>query len=71
MHHRVRELQINFYGIPMKIDILNLVISGDLEVATLALMNCTPDDGSMPFHWLTQARINWLVTEMKSFLGWS
>jgi len=71
MHSRMRAVSFTFYGLPVVIDILNMAVSGDVELACLALMNTAPDDGSQPFHWLTQARINWLVADMKSFLGWS
>lgn len=70
MHSRVRALEVTFAGLNLQIDIMNLVISGDIEVATLALLNCIPDDGSRPYHWLTAERLNWLITEMKTFLGW-
>jgi len=71
MHHKMRALPVTFYGVPMTLDLLNMVVSGDIEVACLSLMYCTPDDGTMPFHWLNAARVSWLVTEMKSYLGWA
>lgn len=71
MHHKMRALPVSFYSVPMTLDILNMVVSGDIEVACLSLMNCTADDGSMPFHWLNQERVNWLVADMKSYLGWA
>lgn len=71
MHHRMRANSISFSGIPFTIDIMNLVISGDIEVACVTLMNTTADDMSQPFHWLSQDRINWLILDMKAYLGWS
>jgi hypothetical protein len=70
MQHRMRAVDITFMGVPMTIDVLNLAISGDIEIACLTLLSCTPDDMSQPFHWMNQDRINWLVADMKSFLGW-
>lgn len=70
MHHKMRALPVTFMGIPMVLDLLNLVVSGDVEVACLALMYSQPDDMSMPFHWLNRDRIDWLTADMKQFLGW-
>lgn len=71
MHHKMRALSVTFYSVPMTLDLMNMVVSGDIEVACLSLMSCTPDDMSQPFHWLNEDRINWLVTDMKSYLGWA
>lgn len=71
LHHRMRALEINFSGIPMTLDILNMAISGDVETACLAIIYSTPDDGTAPYHFFDQAAKDWLVAEMKSFLGWS
>ena len=70
LHHRMRALEINFMGIPMTQDILNMAVSGDIETACLSLLYSTLDDGSMPYHWYNEATRNWLVSEMKSYLGW-
>lgn len=71
MHHRVRAWAFTFYGVPVVVDIPNMVISGDLETACLALMNGTCDDMSQPYHWMSVDRRDWLVNNLKSFLGWS
>lgn len=71
MHNRMRAASITFYGVPFTIDVMNLAVSGDIEIACLTLMNVTPDDDSMPYHWLNTNRVNWLVTDMKQYLGWS
>jgi hypothetical protein len=71
MHHKFRALEVTFYGVPMTLDLLNMAVSGDVEVACLALIYCVPDDMSMPYHWLNSERRDWLVTRMKTFLGWS
>lgn len=71
LHHRLRELDINFYGFPMKVDISNMFLSGDVETACIALMNCTPDDMSTPYHFFSTARRDWVVNKIKEFLGWT
>lgn len=70
LHHRMRALEINFMGVPMTEDILNMAVSGDIETACLSLMYSTPDDGSQPFHFYNAETRQWLITEMKTFLGW-
>lgn len=70
MHSRMRELPITFMGLSMKVDILNMAVSGDLEVAALALLYCTPDDMSQPYHWFSVARRDYLVFKLKEYLGW-
>lgn len=71
MHHRMRANEITFMGLPVTIDLMNLVISGDIEIACLTLMYTTPDDMTMPYHWWNADRINWLIADMKAYLGWS
>lgn len=71
MHHRVRSLIVSFPNMPeTNQDIINMGASGDIETACLALMYCVPDDMTQPYHWLNQERINWLVSAMKTHLGW-
>jgi hypothetical protein len=72
LHEKMAELHYVFMGQSMKADILNMAVSGDIETAILALMNTTDlDDGSAPYHWLNEARRDWLVADMKAYLGWS
>lgn len=71
LQHRMRALDVTFMGVPFVVDIMNLVISGDVEVGCLALLYCQPDDMSLPYHWFSTERRNWLVAEMKSYLGWA
>lgn len=70
VHHRLRALEVSFMGLEVTIDLMNLVISGDLESACISLMNSEPDDMSQPYHWLNEERIGWIVSEIKAVLGW-
>lgn len=70
VHQRMRALPVNFMGMSFTIDLMNLVISGDIEVACLCLMNTAADDMSLPYHWLSQSWLNWIIADMKSYLGW-
>ena len=71
MHHLLRAYPVTFMGVSFTIDIMNLAISGDLEIACISLIYGATDDGSMAYHWMTQDRKSWLINELKSFLGWS
>jgi len=57
--------------VPMIIDMLNLVVSGDIEVACLTLQLLSLDDMTQPFHWLNEDRRTWMVNECKTYLGWA
>jgi hypothetical protein len=70
-HHRARALSVSYNGENYTIDLLNLVISGDVETACIVLMNAIPDDMTESYHWLSQERINWIVGEIKTYLGWA
>lgn len=71
MHHKMRALEVNFMGVDFVVDIMNMAVSGDVEIACLSLMNCTPDSMALPYHWMNAARINWIVADMKAYLGWA
>ena len=70
VHHRMRALNVSFMGLDVTIDIMNLIVSGDMEVAAISLMNCEPDDMSQPYHWLSAENIDWIVVRLKAILGW-
>lgn len=69
VHHRMRAIDITVGGVPFTIDLMNLVISGDLETAFVVLSYMAPDDMSMPFHWFTQDRINSLKSKIAQRVG--
>ena len=53
------------------VDIFNTAITGDVEAACLALINGYTDNMLEPFHWFSGDRKQWLITEMKAYLGWT
>jgi hypothetical protein len=69
VHHRLRAIDITVGGVPFTIDLMNLVISGDLETAYVVLAYMTPDDMSMPYHWLSQSRIDALRSKIATRVG--
>jgi len=70
MHHILRAYPVTFSGQSFTIDIMNLAISGDLEIACLSLLYGYTDDMSQSYHWMSADRKTWLINELKSFLGW-
>lgn len=60
VHHRLRAVSIEVGGVPFTVDVLNFIISGDLEVAYTTLSYMTADDMSLPYHFLSQSRIDTL-----------
>jgi hypothetical protein len=70
MHSRMRALDITISGSSYTLDIMNMAVSGDIELACVALQYCSADDMSSSDHWLNTERISWLVNDMKAFLGW-
>lgn len=60
-----------FQGRSCFVDLSNMMVdSGDIETTCLALMFGEDDDMSLPEHWVTSTRRNWLINEMKTWLGW-
>lgn len=69
VHHRLRAIEINVGGLPLTIDLMNLVVSGDLETAYVVLSYMSPDDMSQPFHYLSAEVIGILKTLINDRLG--
>jgi hypothetical protein len=70
LHERTRKWQCEIMGVTLTVDIINMAVSGDIETACLALIYGQPDDMTHPKHWFTQERMNFLINEMKEYLGW-
>src|SRR5574343_869956 len=86
VHHRLRALEVTIpqqiadqfpgsglssvVGIPMTIDLLNLVIYGDLEVAYICLLAATPDSGLSSYHFLPTDALAWIRHDVGVYLGW-
>ena len=71
VHHRLRKVDyILNAGPTVQIDVLNLVVSGDIETAEHVMGQMTPDSMLEVYHWLNQDRIDWIRNEIRTFLGW-
>lgn len=82
LHGRIRNWRVNMPqallaamgGLPdpgISVDLVNIIVAGDIETASLALTYGEADDMTSPFHWASQDRIDWLNTQMKTWLGWA
>lgn len=73
LHARVRAWQVN-YPNPIDgsdvVDIFNMVLSGDIETASLSLLYGVNDEMTLPTHWITNERRLWLINQMRAWLGW-
>lgn len=70
LHTRLRKHVFTYAGVEYTIDVMNLIISGDVELGCIALMYFPPDDMTQTYHFFTQERIDWLVADLKQYLGW-
>ena len=72
VHHRLRKVPYTLSDetTVVQIDVLNLVVSGDIETAESVLGQMTPDDMTETYHWWTQSRIDWIRNEIRTYLGW-
>lgn len=68
-HSRLRALNTTIGGLSVTLDVINLVNTGELELVYAALEGMTVDDGSLPYHWLTQTRVDDIKDELKIYLG--
>lgn len=64
-HHRLRNIELTVSGITMNIDLMNLIITGDLETAYVVLSSITPDDMTQPYHFLSSDRIAAMAAKVK------
>lgn len=71
VHNRLRALEITVGGVSFVIDLMNLVVSGDLEVAYVALGYTTPDDMSQAYHFLSTEKIASYRLKIAKKLGWA
>lgn len=60
VHHRLRAVEVTAGGLDLVIDLLNLVVSGDLETAWAVLGMMAPDEMDQPYHFLSQEVIDYL-----------
>lgn len=74
LHQRFRvwdvSLPVEMGGFSFQVDLMNMVVAGDIETAVVALMYGAPDDMSQPYHWFNAERHGWCVAQLSAWLGW-
>jgi hypothetical protein len=74
VHSRLRSWQVNLPvemgGATETVDVMNMVVAGDIETAAICLMYGTPDDMTGADHWISEERLEWMVDQLKRWLGW-
>jgi hypothetical protein len=62
-----------YAGTVYTINLLDCCFTGDIESLAKALdwgrSNC--DDMSQSYHFLSEARLDWILSELKAYLGWA
>lgn len=61
-----------YAGTSYTINLMSTFYTGDIEMLAKTLdwgrSNC--DDMSQSIHWLNEERLNWILNEIKAYLGW-
>lgn len=74
MHSRFRSWDVNMPaqlgGGVETVDLLNMILSGDIETACLSAQFGVPDAMNSPLHWVSPERMEWAINQMKEYLGW-
>lgn len=67
---RLRSLEVTHpSGRTYVLDLINLVVTGDVETAFYALAYVTPDDMTQQWHWLSAQMLGSIRARMAAFLG--
>lgn len=53
------------------VDLLNMILAGDIETACLSAQFGSPDPMTSPVHWISPERMQWTIDQMKAYLGWT
>jgi hypothetical protein len=69
--HQARKLSFRWQGVDWVISTFDLYASGNVELLVIAMAYTKPDDFTLPYHWWTRERLDWVRDECKSFLGWA
>jgi hypothetical protein len=62
----------SMYTLPwgsVHVDIFKMFQSGAVPTLYYILLRIQPDPMTMPYHWLTQARIDWVKNKISAYIG--
>lgn len=51
------------------IDLFKMLYVGAVPTVYYCLLRVQPDDMTQPYHWLTQARIDWFKSRIEEYIG--
>lgn len=69
LHSRVKDWDVSVHGVGVfKVDLYNVLNSGDLESAVYMILSGVPDDMTQPYHWVTFDRMQWVAKEIQKEL---
>jgi hypothetical protein len=57
-------------GQTKNVDAFNMIKGGDIETAYFSLLFAQNDPMTSPEHWITEERRQWLLEQMRVWLGW-
>lgn len=66
---RFEKFTIEINGNDEHVDLFKMFASGAIPTLYYCLLQVQPDDMSETYHWLTEARINWVKSKLEEFLG--
>ncbi len=58
-------------GVTITTDLINLIVTGDVESAYGVLVCTVPDDMTQPYHCVSQALLDYIKGRIAQFLGWA
>lgn len=66
---RFEEFTVVIDGQNKHIDMFKMFQAGALPTLYYCLLKIVPDDMSKPYHWVTQARVDWVKNKIAAFIG--
>jgi len=64
VHDRMRAASVTIGGVFFTVDVMNMAMSGDIELAYTVVSAMTPDDMSQSYHWVSTSYLTQLATEL-------
>ena len=66
---RFEDFFVNFGHGPVKVDLFKMFYAGAMPTVYYCILQIQPDAMTESYHWLTQARLDWVKEQVESYLG--
>ena len=66
---RFENIELTFPFGSKKVDLFKMFMSGAIPTLYYCLLKVQPDNMSESYHWVTQARLDWVKTRLETHLG--